>query len=95
LTSGRRPVIKIIAESLSQHDEKHVVPTPISGIRVEGRLMIACHVSPKYQIPPIKFMLFVKAAIIQNLLKKIYKFAQPGVLLKITLQSLTMFHEDT
>jgi hypothetical protein len=30
LTSGRRPVVKIIAESLSQHDEKHVVPTPLS-----------------------------------------------------------------
>jgi hypothetical protein len=29
LTSGRRPVVKIIAESLSQHDEKHVVPTPL------------------------------------------------------------------
>jgi hypothetical protein len=24
--SGRRPVVKIIAESLSQHDEKHAVP---------------------------------------------------------------------
>jgi hypothetical protein len=34
LTSGRRPVVKIIAESLSQHDEKQVVPTPLSGIRV-------------------------------------------------------------
>jgi hypothetical protein len=33
----RRPVVKIIAESLSQHDEKHVVPTPLSGIRVGGR----------------------------------------------------------
>jgi hypothetical protein len=32
-----RPVVKIIAESLSQHDEKHVVPTPLSGIRVGGR----------------------------------------------------------
>jgi hypothetical protein len=31
---GRQPVVKIIAESLSQHDEKHVVPTPLSGIRV-------------------------------------------------------------
>jgi hypothetical protein len=31
LTSGRRPVVKIIAESLSQHDEKHVVPTPLRG----------------------------------------------------------------
>jgi hypothetical protein len=37
LTSGRRPVVKIIAESLSQHDENHVVPTPLSGIRVGGR----------------------------------------------------------
>jgi hypothetical protein len=36
LTSGR-PDVKIIAESLSQHDEKHVVPTPLSGIRVGGR----------------------------------------------------------
>jgi hypothetical protein len=25
------------AESLSQHDEKHVVPTPLSGIKVEKR----------------------------------------------------------
>jgi hypothetical protein len=38
LTSSRRPVVKIIAESLSQHDEKHVVPTPLSGIRVGGRM---------------------------------------------------------
>jgi hypothetical protein len=29
--------IKIIAESLSQHDEKHVVPTPLSGITVGRR----------------------------------------------------------
>jgi hypothetical protein len=35
LTSGRRPVVKIIAESLSQHDEKHVEPAPLSRIRVE------------------------------------------------------------
>jgi hypothetical protein len=28
--SDRRPVVKIIAESLLQHDEKHVVPTPLS-----------------------------------------------------------------
>jgi hypothetical protein len=33
----KRPVVKVIAESLSQHDEKHVVPTPLSGIRVGGR----------------------------------------------------------
>jgi hypothetical protein len=30
LTSGRRPVVKIIAESLPQYDEKHIVPTPFS-----------------------------------------------------------------
>jgi hypothetical protein len=40
LTSGRRPVVKIIAESLSQHDEKHVVPTPLSGIRIGGRILL-------------------------------------------------------
>jgi hypothetical protein len=40
LTSGRRPVVKIIAESLSQHDEKHVVPTPLSGIRVGRRRLL-------------------------------------------------------
>jgi hypothetical protein len=28
---------KIIAESLSQHDEKHVVPTPLRGMRVGKR----------------------------------------------------------
>jgi hypothetical protein len=36
LTSAR-PVVKIVAESLSEHDEKHVVPTPLSGIRVGKR----------------------------------------------------------
>jgi hypothetical protein len=40
LTSGRRPVVKIIAESLSQH-EKHVVPTSLSGIRVGKRKKIS------------------------------------------------------
>jgi hypothetical protein len=37
LTSGRRPVVKIIAKSLSQHDKKYVVPTPLCGIRVRER----------------------------------------------------------
>jgi hypothetical protein len=39
LTTGRRPVVKIIAESLSQHDEEHttVVLTLLSGIRVGKR----------------------------------------------------------
>jgi hypothetical protein len=40
--AGRRPVVKIIAESLSQHDEKHVVTTPLSGIRVGDRKMPEC-----------------------------------------------------
>jgi hypothetical protein len=37
LTSDRRNIVLIIAESLSQHDEKYVVPTPLNGIRVEKR----------------------------------------------------------
>jgi hypothetical protein len=37
LTSGRRPIVKIIAESLLQYDEKHVGQTPLSGIRVGKR----------------------------------------------------------
>jgi hypothetical protein len=32
-----RSVVKTNAESLSQHDEKHVVPTPLSRIRVGKR----------------------------------------------------------
>jgi hypothetical protein len=37
LTSGRRPIVKIISESLLQNDEQQVVPTPLCGIRVEKR----------------------------------------------------------
>jgi hypothetical protein len=37
VSSGRRPIVKIISESTSQHDEIHVVPTPLSGIRVGRR----------------------------------------------------------
>jgi hypothetical protein len=33
------PFSGVIAESLSQHNEKHVVPTPLSGIRVGERLV--------------------------------------------------------
>jgi hypothetical protein len=40
LTSGRRLVEKINAESLLQHDEKHIVPTPLRGIRVRKRRLI-------------------------------------------------------
>jgi hypothetical protein len=37
--AGKRPVVKIVAESLSQHDEKHVVSTTLSGIKVGRRLV--------------------------------------------------------
>jgi hypothetical protein len=40
LTSDRRAVVKN-AESLSQHDEKHFVPTTLSGIRV-GKKEVSC-----------------------------------------------------
>jgi hypothetical protein len=30
LTSGSRPVVKVNEESLSQHDEKDIVPTPLT-----------------------------------------------------------------
>jgi hypothetical protein len=39
LTSGKRPVVKIFAKSLSQHDVKHVVPTSLCGIRVGRRFI--------------------------------------------------------
>jgi hypothetical protein len=48
LTSGRWPVVKIITESLSQHDEKHVVPTPLSGIRVGRRRSVVLNVIVKF-----------------------------------------------
>jgi hypothetical protein len=35
--TDRRPVVKIIVESLLQDDEKPVVPTPLSEIRVRRR----------------------------------------------------------
>jgi hypothetical protein len=34
LMSGRRLYVKIVAESLSQHYVKHIVSTPLSGIRI-------------------------------------------------------------
>jgi hypothetical protein len=49
---------KLIAESLSQHDEKHVVPTPLSGIRV-GKIkkkkypMLMAKISSQYKIHQI------------------------------------------
>jgi hypothetical protein len=42
LTSGRRLVVKIIAEFISQHDERHVAPTPLSEIRVRKRTVMDC-----------------------------------------------------
>jgi hypothetical protein len=35
-----RPVVKIVADALSQHDEKHVVPTLLIGIRVGKRRVV-------------------------------------------------------
>jgi hypothetical protein len=32
------PVLGWVTKNLSQHDEKHVVPTPLSGLRVGGRV---------------------------------------------------------
>jgi hypothetical protein len=57
--SVRWPVVKTIAESLSQHDEKHVVPTPPSGIRVRKRrevlrTSIALTLNPRRDISDIK-----------------------------------------
>jgi hypothetical protein len=40
LTSGRRPIVKIISKALSQHDKIHVVLTSFSGIRVGKRYTI-------------------------------------------------------
>jgi hypothetical protein len=42
LTSGRRPVVKIIAESLLKHDEKHVVPTPLNVGKGRKKSTIRC-----------------------------------------------------
>jgi hypothetical protein len=43
--------VKIIAESLSQHDEKHVVSTPLSGIRVGKEFGIEERISLLSWIP--------------------------------------------
>jgi hypothetical protein len=48
LTSDRRPVIKIFAESLSQHDEIHVVLTTLSEISVEKRKFFECRGKTSY-----------------------------------------------
>jgi hypothetical protein len=37
LTSHRWPVVEIMVESLLQYDEKHVVPTPLSGTRIGNK----------------------------------------------------------
>jgi hypothetical protein len=39
LRSGRRPVVKIIAKSLSKLSKNHVLPTPLSGIRDDEILL--------------------------------------------------------
>jgi hypothetical protein len=43
VTSGRQPVVKIIAELLLQHDEEYV-PTSLCGIRIRKR---SIHAPPK------------------------------------------------
>jgi hypothetical protein len=57
LTSGRRPVVKIIAESLSQHDEKHVVPTPFSVRKVGRRSRLIIIVFYTFILQPTLFSL--------------------------------------
>jgi hypothetical protein len=54
----RRPVVKIIAESLSQHDEKHV-PTPLSGIRGRRRILVS-NIWDKKILVTIHINLFIK-----------------------------------
>jgi hypothetical protein len=46
--------VKIIAESLSQHDEEHVVPTQLSAIRVgkRKRFIISLLISPLLEHRP-------------------------------------------
>jgi hypothetical protein len=39
-TQSGRPVVKIYAESLSQHEKKHFVSTALNGIRVGELMMI-------------------------------------------------------
>jgi hypothetical protein len=41
---------KIISESLSQHDEKNVVPTPLSGIRVGKKKNSVCESDPNISL---------------------------------------------
>jgi hypothetical protein len=36
-------IVPYLALYLSQHDEKHVLPTPLSGVRVEKLMMIVLH----------------------------------------------------
>jgi hypothetical protein len=51
---------KTIAESLSQHDEKHVVPTPLSGIRVRRRRRRLIIIISKTEIGKPKKIFYVK-----------------------------------
>jgi hypothetical protein len=45
-----RPVVKIIAESLSQHDEKQDAPTPLSGVHTYHSRLIPEGVAEVSQI---------------------------------------------
>jgi hypothetical protein len=48
----RRPVVIIVAESLSQYEKQHVVPTPLSGISIGKRENIS-HLHDKNINDPI------------------------------------------
>jgi uncharacterized membrane protein len=59
--SGRQPVVKIIAKSFSQYDEKHVVPTPLSGIRVGKRrkINLKCLKQAHYGYKPAYYVFLI------------------------------------
>jgi hypothetical protein len=50
----------MIAESLSQHDEKHVVTTTLSGIRVGRRRRFSIVIFNIVIIMYIKYLVFIK-----------------------------------
>jgi hypothetical protein len=76
----RRPVVKINAESLSQHDEKHVVPTLLSGIRVGGRAFVRTFVTFDMTLTRFHFserlssLLFYSVSWNNNFMEKLRKW---------------------
>jgi hypothetical protein len=75
LTPGRQPVVEIIAESLSQHDEKHVVPTPLSGIWVGKRRKYNLNLVTYelvYEITDFFFMIWTQAIRVGPIMKDVH-----------------------